>query len=328
MAGFQVALLGQDPVFSQFYNAPLQLNPAFAGSTNGPLFHLNYRNQWPALGQIYTTYAISYSQFLNKMNSGVGISVLTDNAGDGTLRTTRVAANYAYRMKVQGNTYIKGGIEVGLGNMGLDWDRFTFGDAIDPRFGTVSPGGTPFPSKEERPESGNLNYLLVSSGIILSHPDYYLGIGLRNLNTPDISFLQSNNGGNNKDSYLPVLISLHGGYKFTIQKGNKNKDESFIMPNLLYTTQGGFSQLNAGSIFAVDKIFFGTWYRVSGSTGDAFIGSVGVKKDFLRISYSFDYTTSSLNIRQGGSHEVGIVLNFDSFFPVKTNYNDCFNIFR
>ena len=318
----------QDPVFSQFYNSPLQMNPAFAGSTNGPLFHLNYRNQWPGLGQIYTTYALSYSQFLGQINSGLGFSLLTDNAGDGILKTTRIAGNYAYRLKINQHTYIKGGIEVGLGNMSLDWDRFTFGDAIDPRLGSVSPGGAPFPSRESRPEYGSLNYLLISSGVLLSHPDYYAGIGLRNLNTPDISFANGNSGQSNKDSFLPVLMSLHGGFKIVLQKGNKNNDDTFLMPNLLFTTQGGYSQLNSGAVLSLDKIFFGAWYRVSGWAGDALIGSVGVRKDFIKITYSFDYTTSALSIRQGGSHEVGIVLNFDEFFPVKTNYNDCFNIFR
>jgi len=42
----------QDPIYSQYYTAPLQLNPAFAGNTDYPLFHANYRLQWPAIAQL------------------------------------------------------------------------------------------------------------------------------------------------------------------------------------------------------------------------------------------------------------------------------------
>jgi len=35
----------QDAQFSQFYAAPLYLNPAFAGSTSQALVGANYRNQ-------------------------------------------------------------------------------------------------------------------------------------------------------------------------------------------------------------------------------------------------------------------------------------------
>lgn len=51
----------QDPVFTQFYAAPLQLNPAFAGNTYAPFITVNYRNQWSGFNSFktYVTYAAS-----------------------------------------------------------------------------------------------------------------------------------------------------------------------------------------------------------------------------------------------------------------------------
>ena len=76
------------------------------------------------------------------------------------------------------------------------------------------------------------------------------------------------------------------------------------------------------------KIQGGLWYRHSLYNGDALITSFGVKKDFLKITYSFDLTLSQLSIRQGGSHEIGVIFNFDYLYPKKQDYNDCFAIFR
>jgi Type IX secretion system membrane protein PorP/SprF len=121
---------------------------------------------------------------------------------------------------------------------------------------------------------------------------------------------------------------LHGGTQILIRKGNKNTDPTFISPNVMFLRQSGYNQLNVGAYLSVDKVQGGLWYRHSLYNGDALITSFGVKKDFFKITYSFDLTLSQLSVRQGGSHEIGIVLNFDHLYPKKQDYNDCFAIFR
>ncbi|MBK8671229.1 MAG: type IX secretion system membrane protein PorP/SprF [Saprospiraceae bacterium] len=321
-------LIAQDPVYSQFYNAHLQLNAAMAGNTRGPLIQMNYRNQWPGLGNIYTTYSVSYDQYISKLKSGLGFILLTDNAGDGVLRSTGLTGFYSYRVRVRDEIYIKGGIEAGFVNMSLDWNKLQFGDAIDPSVGPISPGGTPFPSQESIPGSTKKNYLNIGAGAVLYNPKYYVGLSLKNLNTPDISFLNGENGGSSAALALPVRITLHGGTQILLKKGNKNTEPTFISPNAIFLRQSGYNQLNLGAYLSVDKIQGGLWYRHSLYNGDALITSFGVKKDFLKITYSFDLTLSQLSIRQGGSHEIGVIFNFDYLYPKKQDYNDCFAIFR
>ncbi len=318
----------QDPIYSQFYNAHLQLNPALAGNTISPLVQLNYRNQWPSLPNIYTTYSVSYDQYIGKLNSGVGFMVLSDNAGEGTLQTTGLTGYYSYRIKVRGNTYIKGGMEVGYNNLSLDWNKLQFGDAIDPVNGPISPGGTPYPSSESVPETNSKNYLTVGAGFVVYNPKYYFGMSLKNLNSPDISFIGNTATGQSANSSLPARISLHGGTQIILKQGNNKVDPTFISPNIMYLNQAGYSQLNVGAYLSVNKIQGGLWYRHSLFNGDALITSFGVRKDFFKISYSFDITMSQLTIRQGGSHEIGIILNFDHLYPKRQDYNDCFAIFR
>ncbi|NJL77193.1 MAG: PorP/SprF family type IX secretion system membrane protein [Saprospiraceae bacterium] len=103
LSSFTSILCAQDPIFSQFYAAPLQLNPAFAGTTLAPRISLNYRNQWPAFGNAYTTTAASYEQLFEPLNSSVGLMLQSDNAGDGIYKSTNVLAAFGYRLKMNDN---------------------------------------------------------------------------------------------------------------------------------------------------------------------------------------------------------------------------------
>ena len=54
---------GQDVAFSQFYANPVYLNPALAGIRICPRVTLNYRNQYPSLGDNYVTYNASFDMY-------------------------------------------------------------------------------------------------------------------------------------------------------------------------------------------------------------------------------------------------------------------------
>ncbi len=62
MVGVNNKVIGQDPIFTQFYSNPIYLNPAFAGSRVCPRFALNYRNEWPNISGNFITTAAAYDQ--------------------------------------------------------------------------------------------------------------------------------------------------------------------------------------------------------------------------------------------------------------------------
>jgi type IX secretion system PorP/SprF family membrane protein len=321
-------VIGQDPVYSQFYNAHLQMNAAMAGNTRTPLLQLNYRNQWPGLGNIYTTYSISADKYISRLKSGVGCVLLTDNAGDGTLRSTMFTGFYSYRVRVTRERYLKAGLEAGYGNVALDWNKLRFGDALDPLTGPVTPGGTPLPSREVPFGDGSASFLNLGAGIVLYDPYWHVGISVKNINSPNLSFLTSDVAGLGSERALPPRFTLHAGSQYVFRGGNKNTFPSFVSPNILITAQGGYTQVNGGAYLSLNQFMAGSWYRYSTLNGDAVIVSAGFRTQFLKVTYSFDYTVSELSIRQGGSHEVGLVINFDHLYPGRQEYNDCFAIFR
>ena len=78
----------QDPQFSQFYAAPLYLNPALTGSTGQARVGINYRNQWPAIDANFTTFSGYADYFFEDYNSGVGIIFTHDKEGLAGLTST------------------------------------------------------------------------------------------------------------------------------------------------------------------------------------------------------------------------------------------------
>ena len=318
-------ILSQDPVFSQFYANPMQLNPAFAGNNYNPLLTVNYRLQWPGLSAAYNTFSIGYDQFFDKSNIALGINILSDAAGDGALKSNKISGIVAYRLHVSQNTYIKGGVEVAFAQKKLNWEKLLFYDAIVASGGNVSPGGSYLPSVEIEPSNANRVYLDIGSGLLLYNEHYYFGAALDHMNTPIDNFLN-----NDEQNYigLPIRWSIHGGYQYLFGNRLTSKLPSFLSPNFLYTRQSGFSQLNIGAYVAFNQVFGGLWYRNSGSNGDAVIFSAGIRSDFFKIGYSFDYTVSGITISEGGAHEVGISYLFDNPKKKKSKINDCLNLFR
>ncbi|MEY3367483.1 MAG: hypothetical protein RI973_638 [Bacteroidota bacterium] len=321
-------LRAQDPMFSQFYATPAVLNPAFAGTTNAPRFSAAFRNQWPTVtaegSAAYSTYAASWDQFSEGLNSGFGLLLLSDNAGGGMLKTNAVTANYAYRIAVSEDLNIRLGINAGFRQSQLDWDKLVFFDQLDPLTG---PTGT---TNELRPEVLTRTVFDVGAGLLAYGEKFYGGISLNHLTTPQEGFLQRTNPV--LVDGLPLRVSLHGGAQFIVRPGNKRRPASFVSPNAMFVQQGGQGQFNVGAYYNHGLVFVGSWYRHAFSNPDAVIVLMGFQYDIMKIGYSYDYTVSGLS-PSGGSHEISLVFNLDNSEKLKQKrfsgrYNDCFKIFR
>lgn len=328
-------LEAQDPIFSQFYATPLQLNPAFAGSTYAPRINLNYRNQWGLLNDKgYQSYAASYEQSIESLNSGFGINLLADDAAAGTYKTNYFSLVYGYKLRIQDDWFVKFGVDAGMIQTTVDWDRLIFGDQIDPIFGFQDEAGNPILSQEQRPENLSNVAFDVGAGLLVYNSNFYAGLSVKHLNTPDQSLLQVNQ---NLNAGLPMRITLHTGVELTIEEGNIRNPSSFISPNIMLIKQGDYGQINAGAFMSFGKFFGGLWYRHAWSNADAGIGLVGFKQGILRIGYSYDFTLSMLQSGPGGgtggTHEISLTINLDDSKALqrkrhKTRYQDCFKMFN
>lgn len=324
---FCMAGNAQDLIFSQFYNSPMHVSPAFAGTVNYPLFTANYRLQYPSLNNVYETYSVTYDQFFKKLNSGLGFIAVSDDQGDGTLKTTKLSGIYSYKVLFNNDWQLKFGLEAAYVQTSLDWDKLIFFDQIDPLRGPFDGMGVPFPSAEVRPDNLTNSYLDVSMGMLLYNPMFYAGFSMDHVNGPYPGFTKSASDADSES--LNVLFSLHGGMQIVLEEDNKGKASTFISPNIIFAHQSGFNQINVGAYMQVRQLFGGAWMRHTLKNVDSFIFSFGVNLDYIKIGYSFDLTSSELGLRTGGgSHEVGLSIGLSHLEKKESKYNDCFSLFR
>ncbi|MEL7122818.1 MAG: type IX secretion system membrane protein PorP/SprF [Bacteroidota bacterium] len=321
----------QDVTFSQFYAAPLHINPAFAGVTAGPRITLNYRNQWPSWPNAFQTYAATYEHPAEELNSGFGVIVLQDNAGDGIYQTLNLSGVYSYQAKVREDFYIKFGLQAGIIQTQVDWQRLVFEDQLDPIFGRVGVDGESIPTEEIPPGSLTQTDIDFSTGILIYGGNFYGGVALKHINRPDERFFDVNS---NLISGLPTRISVHAGAEFSVYSGNTTGGTTFFSPNLLFEKQASFTQLNLGMYVGHGAIYGGAWYRHTFENPDAVIGLIGYRYGILKIGYSYDVTISELAASApGGTHEVSVVINVgDSKRLQRKNidsrYSNCFKMIK
>lgn len=319
------SVYSQDPVFSQFYNTALQINPALTGNTFNPRISLNYRNQWPNWPLAYTTYAIAYDQYFDKANSGVGLYILTDNAGNGIITSNKIGSTYAYSLELLDNKFLKLGIETVFYNQRLSWDKLVFFNQIDPKTGNVTPGGTVLGTPEERPDNLSVNKIDFSAGLTYFTKSFHIGVAAKHLNTPKWQFVES---GKTESIYgLPIRYTLHLGGQVEIKSLKQRQYKSYWSPQLLYLAQGPFKQINLGSNINIGVVHAGIWYRNVIRNSDAIIFALGAQAGKFKATYSFDLTLSGVGLDQGGAHEIGLVFVIRKD-KKKQKYNDCFEIFR
>ncbi|MEQ8302117.1 MAG: type IX secretion system membrane protein PorP/SprF [Cyclobacteriaceae bacterium] len=298
-----LALSAQDPEFSQYYAAPLYLNPAFTGTTMDHRFIVNYRNQWPNIARGYETYAFSYDYNLSEYNSGVGFLGTVDKAGTAGMKSTQFNFLYSYKWNISDKWVISSGLNFGYAFRSIEFNKLLFGDQLQ----FDSDGSVP--SDDPAAFSlGNTHYFDFKAGLLAYNKTFWLGIASHHLNEPNRSLL-------NEEASVPIKTTIHGGIRIPLYWGPFVKDRiSVLSPSFVYKQQGNFSQLDVGAYFLYDPVVIGLWYRgipvkentVGNLSQDAAVVILGFQFDQFELTYSYDFTISELGPISGGTHEVAL----------------------
>lgn len=293
----------QDPQFTQYYSAPLYLNPGFTGTTMINRLVFNSRVQWPQLPRPYVTVSASYDRNLHSLNSGLGLLLVSEKAGSADMSSNQAGLAYAYKIHISEDWIISPGLIFSYGNRGIDYSRLIFGDQLEVNGPT---------SDDILGRFDNAHYIDFSSGILVYNRNFWGGISLYHMNEPNHSLIAG-------ESRLPMKMSMHAGIRIPLVSSVfstvRNKA---LTPSFVYKKQSTFEQLDLGLTYIHGPIHIGGWYRgipikknpAETLNHDAVSLILGLKIENFSFGYSYDFTVSKINARSGGSHEIAIIFEF------------------
>ncbi len=339
---FRIAMIGLFPVLqllpsekisaqevemSQFYSAPLHLNPALTGISYGPRVVLNYRNQWPSLGSGFnggfTTYMASFDMHIQPIRGGIGLLFVGDQISDNLLATYRASLLYSQQFRFSRKVGMRIGIAGTYIYTGIKWNELQFSDMVNIYTGFYDPNGNLNPTGEPLPARTTVHTGDMNAGFVIFSNKLYGGFAVNNLLMHKESFSGAAN------SAVPMRFAVNFGATLPIKHRAQGRYSVFISPNLLFVNQGKYFQLNGTLLSGVSFMYFGLAYRHAIKNSDSVIGIIGFRKSKFRLAYSYDYTVSKLINRSGGSHELSFTFNWsglddNSLNPkINRNYIEC-----
>ena len=303
----------QDTQYSQFYAAPLYLNPAMTGSSEMTRIGVNYRNQWPGLDQSFTSYSAYVDHYIFSANSGIGLIVNKSQQSMANLSVSEIGATYAYRLRLGFRSFLRVGGQVSFVDRDAYFGDLVFGSQIDGATGAIGDF-----SGENLGEGARHQFMDYGFGMLYHNENVWFGISGHHLTQPNISFLDGAN------STLPLKVSAHGGVKFDLSGGsssqfmNQKTGSKDLTLAFNYKNQGPFSQLDMGAQVNLQPLVLGVWYRgipvaqKEQPNQESIIALLGISLGGgLDIGYSHDFTLSSLgNANTGGAHEISLRYSF------------------
>lgn len=320
------AATAQDIHFSQYYNSILNLNSSQTGfiADGDYRFAGNFKNQWQSIPVPYNSTSLSAEKkiCLNNLENdfmGAGVLMNYDQTGDSRFKTLQLYLNAAYHKCLDKDStfYISFGLQPGLTNKSLNYNRLTFdnqyrGDSFDPSYSN----GESLPLQQ-------LTYFDFGSGINLykkftSRNILSFGFSANHLNYPRQSFFD--NAG----------IKLDRKFTGNIQYGFKVQHRIDLITNLLYAQQGKYKEFIPGvrAKFLLNPI---NGYSTAFYAGlllrgrDALIGTAGMDYYNFHVALSYDANFSGLipasNYR--GGFELSIIYIIKKIHPFVAKKRVC-----
>jgi len=170
----------QDIQFSQYYAAPLYLNPALAGSSDLGRVGINYRNQWPSINAHFTTYSVYFDNYFYDYNSGVGVLLFADREANAGYSTYSASLQYAYNLHLSQGLSLRVGAEGNRTWRSIDYSRLVFGDQL-------GSDGIVNPVSGEGLGGGNVGFWDLSGGVFLYSRRFWLGGAAHHVLQPNVS---------------------------------------------------------------------------------------------------------------------------------------------
>lgn len=339
----------QDIHFSQFTQAPLQTNPAQAGTTAWIRGVIIFRNQWNSVVP-YNTFGVSFDQKIKKRwkqvspktrtllfkamtekGLGWGVAVYNDKAGDGHMGTLQANFSGAYQLQVSKTGMLSAGLQAGLVQRSINYSGLTWENQYAP---TMTGGFDPGASPVENFTNNKKLYPDVGCGLFYAYRknerymrgndqrDLVMGVSVSHLNKPAYSFF----GG---DERLAPRILFHTSGIVGIKNTNFS-----LVPGIMLAKQKPNTEFLFGTLIRYmlkeDSKYTGYVKGAAFSLGaylrnkDAVVVAAGIESGPYSLVASYDINISKFKAATNGRGAFEITFRFlnpSPFLFTKASFN-------
>ena len=314
LCGLSAALnvSSQDLHFSQWFNSPLTANPGNTGFIPDADFRIgaNYRNQYSAVMTVpYKTMSIwgdaqvMRDRFENGW-IGLGGVILRDVAGTGKLTSTKIYASAAYHQMLGISSLLTAGFNAGWVNKRINMQDLKFPDQFDGKF---FDNQLPTDVVLDRTSTSYLDVQFGMNYAYFPTDQIYIngGFSVHHINRPKESFFTDSLGNAARLSRRYIAFG---------NASVKVNDMVIVNPMAYFTMQAKSSELVAGAGLQYNlsgdgetQLLGGLFFR----PGDAAIAMVGFTWKNVKLTFSYDATTSGLKSYNAtrGAYEFAIIQN-------------------
>jgi type IX secretion system PorP/SprF family membrane protein len=273
----------QDPVYTQYMNNLMSVNPAYTAVRGVGSFSGIFRNQWVNLEGAPKSTSLSFSMPLDSLNMGLGVDFLYDYTIP--ITHTELYFNYSYRVKIEGNSILSFGLKAGV-------------NYLDPRLTDIY--------SHDNPDEYIINYgdkphwmFNTGVGVFWYSEKFYAGLSvprlLENKYNKEENSIEATS--REKQHYF-----LHGAYMVDLSPKVSFK------PGLTTIMTAG-APVTADFDFSFlfyQKVWFGVMYRISDAVG----AYTQFQYQNMKIGLSYDYSHTRIREFQSGTFEIMLRYEF------------------
>lgn len=272
----------QDPLYSQYINNPMVINPAYAGLNSNFNASVAYRNQWGGFEGNPKTFNFNSHVSLVDNKVGLGLLVVQDQIGGA--KNTEVQGAFSYKLPLDDTKTFSFGMQAGFVNFRNNYSDLNLDDPTDEAF-----------MQNENVSKPNLG-----AGAIVKSDKFFFGVSIPRLLNTILS-----QGGQDFQLYDRTLY-VFGSYAYFL-----NENIRFKPAVLLRAVKGApvSVDLNANFNFQ-EKYTAGVFTRNFNTYG---VQVQAKLSDKLKFGYTFELPSNNSVGSAFTTHELFLGLTMPTF---------------
>lgn len=278
------AFAQQDPMYTQYMENLMTINPAYAGSKDLLSMLAVSRNQWAGMARAPETHTIAIHSPVSQTNMGLGLSFLRDNIWP--IKQTGLYLDYSYTLHLKNKNKLALGLKGGVNFYEAGIEDLLTNDPNDPVF------------------SNDINRRFLPNfgiGAFFHSRRYYMGLSIPKLIK---NVINQNGFATEQVDREEMHVFFMSGYVFDVNRIVKFKPSALVR----YVDNAPIGLDLNGTFLFYDRLWLGGMYRPGDSFGGLFQLQIS---NPMKIGYSYDFPISRLGAFNKGTHEIMVSMDFN-----------------